>query len=185
VDREGEHPAEPRERGRSPPTPRFQHDLGVARGMKLNARLFELGAQRLKIVDLAVIDEAILVRSVPERLVAARIQIEDRQARVRKADAVASVRALGVRTAMTQQLSGSAQLLFIGNAARLMKQNSKDATHESFKSDECCESPLTVTLLRSALEVTSTFGECTANGSPLRNCSRPADAGKARNTANR
>ena len=66
---------------------------------------------------------------VPERLVAARVQIDQREPRVREPDPRGGVNAAAVRSAVSQNRRGLTKPMLIGRHVPVAKENAEDAAH--------------------------------------------------------
>src|SRR5439155_13599724 len=86
-DREGEHPVEFLAAVFAPDVIREKQNFGVAvrSPVIVRARLLELAPQLAKVVTLAVVDQ-LTAAIVAERLIGARIGVDDRESAVRQGD---------------------------------------------------------------------------------------------------
>ena len=82
------HAVEARQHGRSPMSPGFENDLGVAVAAKYAAELLKLLAQLYEVVDLAVVDDGETALAALHRLVATVGRVDDREAAMHEPDRV-------------------------------------------------------------------------------------------------
>ena len=104
VDAQRPHAVQPRKARFAELLVREQDHFGVAAARKHVATRLELCAQAADVVDLAVVDDPVILRGVVHRLMAGRRQIDDAQAPVPECDFVAAIRAGVVRTAVRDRL---------------------------------------------------------------------------------
>jgi len=105
---ESKHSVEAVEAGDAPFFPGVNNHLGIAAGAEYMAQGRELGHQRLKIVDLAVVDDADRSVLVEQRLIAGR-EVDYRQPTVAEPDPRLDVVAIAVWSAMTKDIGHAPQ----------------------------------------------------------------------------
>jgi len=109
VDREGEHAVEKFRTAAPVLLIGVDDDLGIALGAKAVAARFQIAAQRLEVIDFAVLDRQDGAVLVEDRLVAA-VHVDDRQAPHAQPDAAPDVDSLVVRPPVRQARAHGFQL---------------------------------------------------------------------------
>ena len=109
---------------------RFQQHFSIAAGTKSFTTRCELFANLLKVVNLAVVNDAVAAGVIPKWLVTALIEINDGKTRVRKTDPGRVVNAGVIRPAMRNQCRELRKLLprWLG---AIRSDNSKNPAHGS------------------------------------------------------
>jgi hypothetical protein len=106
----------------------FQQDLGIPRRPELHALAFELAAKRGKVVDLPVVDEAVASAAVPERLITARVQVEEGETGGSESYASVGENSLVVRASVLEKLCREVELPRIRSRVRSVLQDAEEAT---------------------------------------------------------
>src|SRR5215467_122211 len=128
--REREHSAEARHRQLAPLLVGVDDDFSVGVRAKTMTTGLEFDSQLGKVIDLAVEDRPNRLVFVRQRLIPCR-EIDDAQAAMPQADAVAAIEAAGVRTSMRDDRHHRDQLVLIDAMLRVEVEASDDATHIS------------------------------------------------------